>query len=254
MECQEINGFPNFESVQATIVPDNGAMHISCNKGHTTLHVLTQPKHELLSELSICAIKDGYYREGVVSFASALESLYRFYVKVILLTNGVDSKEFEKSWSAINLSERQFGAFSIAYLIETGVAYKNLPADQVKFRNKVVHNGQIPSLDEAIQYCQSAATCALPIIKQLESDKYIKTKTDIISSISASARNKAESIGMRISAGGILTPLSLRPGQSEINIANYLEEHKNWNVENVVAEIATHATALNSLLTPETRD
>lgn len=58
---------------------DDGRYEITCEKEHRSVVILNNIKFELLFEIGLNATVDGYYREVVSSFASALERFYEFY-------------------------------------------------------------------------------------------------------------------------------------------------------------------------------
>jgi len=101
----------------------------------------------------------GYYRESVSSFASALERFNEFCIRVITKRRGIDNAVFEKSWNLMaKQSERQLGAFISLWVTEFGEIpvllcdKKMKKEDMVRFRNRVVHEGKIPTREEAIKF------------------------------------------------------------------------------------------------------
>jgi hypothetical protein len=63
---------------------DTGKYEVVCDCGHRSAVVLQNLKFELLFEMGINAIVDGYPREAVSSFSAALERFYEFYWRVAL--------------------------------------------------------------------------------------------------------------------------------------------------------------------------
>jgi len=65
-------------------VNDSGIYEITCHKGHKSKTYITNNDFEILFDYSINAIADGYYREAVSSFTSAMERYFEFFIKSIL--------------------------------------------------------------------------------------------------------------------------------------------------------------------------
>lgn len=150
-------------------VNDEGYYMGACPKGHALRYLCDQPLFEILFEIGVNAILDGYNREAVSSFASSLERFYEYYVSVLTLKNKIDPSQFENAWNSVSAqSERQLGGFIFAYLMETGRAPSLLPNLQVSFRNKVIHKGHIPSQVNAIAFGQAVLNVINPIVKDLK--------------------------------------------------------------------------------------
>jgi hypothetical protein len=138
--------------VPLTRLSDNGEYEVECGKGHISTVILDNVKFELLFEIGLNAIIDGYPREAVSSFASALERFYEFYWRVVMRHHGIDKSDIDSSWKPLSKqSERQMGAYVTAATLLT----KNIPNllntnKEVPFRNKVIHNGYVPTTEEAI--------------------------------------------------------------------------------------------------------
>lgn len=60
---------------------DNGRYVYTCNQGHTRTSVLQQDRFQLLFQIGIHAIVDGYPREAVADFASSLERFFEFFYR-----------------------------------------------------------------------------------------------------------------------------------------------------------------------------
>jgi hypothetical protein len=116
---------------------------------------LLKEKFEILFDFGSAAFLDGYYREAVANFATALERFFEFFVRTVCRRRGIDDAAFDKTWKLMaKQSERQLGAFAALYLLERGTAPDFLDPNQLKasFRNAVVHGGRIPSRKETIEY------------------------------------------------------------------------------------------------------
>lgn len=135
-------------------IAEDGKYEVVCEKGHHATVVLNNLKFELLFEIALNAIIDGYYREAVTSFASSLERFYEFYWRVVMHKSSVADSDITAAWKPLaRMSERQIGGYVSASLLLTGHVPKMLnPNKEVPFRNNVVHNGYVPSKDEAISF------------------------------------------------------------------------------------------------------
>ncbi|HHF3271850.1 TPA: hypothetical protein ACPJ2V_004637 [Vibrio diabolicus] len=115
--------------------------------------MLNAAKYEILYDLGMNALGDGYTRESVSSFASALERFYEFFIKFQMVNTGITSELADQAWKTVsNQSERQLGAFTYLYLSSLGELPPELSSNDRGFRNKVIHKGYIPSVDEAIGF------------------------------------------------------------------------------------------------------
>ena len=83
-----------------------------CPSGHHIHVALGNQKFELLFESAALALLDGYRREAIAGFSSALERFYEFYIQVIVHKNMIFGDSFSKTWKELSSrSERQLGAF-----------------------------------------------------------------------------------------------------------------------------------------------
>jgi hypothetical protein len=157
---------------------------VLCPRGHNTRFIYDAPRHEMLFEAGINALNDGYYREAVSSFAVALERFYEYAIRVILtsLIEKVGSDVFDNTWKLISKqSERQIGAFYLLYLN----VFHQLPVafdvnflkqhklklssnnDPVNFRNRVVHQGFIPTYEQSLVFGEAVNFYIRAGLKQL---------------------------------------------------------------------------------------
>lgn len=133
-------------------IQDGNVYEFACQFGHKNVVLVPQLKFEILFEIGLNAIVDGYYREAVSSVASALERFQEFYLRVVAHKTG-RAMEFEGAWRhLVKQSERQLGAFVLASVIHSGAEPNILASKWVEFRNLVIHRGKIPSLGEATNF------------------------------------------------------------------------------------------------------
>lgn len=140
--------------VPVSQLADDGRYEVRCDLGHESIVILDNVKFELLFEMGLNAIFDGYPREAVSSFTSSLERFYEFYWRVSMHYTGVPVTEIDEAWKPMSkMSERQLGAFITASMVLTGSKPRLLnPNKQVPFRNSVIHNGYVPTKAEAIDF------------------------------------------------------------------------------------------------------
>jgi hypothetical protein len=133
---------------------DDGKYQVVCSNGHTSTVVLRNLKFELLFEMGINAIVDGYTRESVSSFSAALERFYEFYWRVAQAHLSISDDVTNTAWKVLsNQSERQLGAYVSASLLLMKESPRLLsPNREVPFRNNVIHKGCLPVAEEAIEF------------------------------------------------------------------------------------------------------
>jgi len=156
---------PCLSEGRITIVPvqvrDDSRYSLTCHFGHTTVTVSQQLKFEVLYEIGASAILDGYYREAVASFAASLERFYEFSIRVLLSAENPHELA-DSCLKKLKLSEPQRGAFVGLWT----AAFKDVPALQsnsrTEFRNNVIHNGKIPSKEEAISFGEDVLNLLRP--------------------------------------------------------------------------------------------
>ncbi|UKS27298.1 hypothetical protein LOZ80_38695 [Paenibacillus sp. HWE-109] len=146
-------------------IRDDGIYSVTCFNGHESTIVLNHHKYEILFEMGVLALSDGYTREAVSNFAASLERFYEFSIEVFLRNSGVYGSAFEQTWKNLrNQSERQLGAYLILYLNHyskyelIGKQPEMFDDKLTKFRNDVIHKGKFPSYDEVIKYSEAVFT------------------------------------------------------------------------------------------------
>lgn len=167
MECSQESSLLDLQPVTVAM-NDERFFEMTCSKGHRSLTIIQQPKHEVLFELGMNALVDGYPREAVTSFASCLENFYEFCIKHVSLYKGVDKACFEAGWKPMaKQSERQLGAFIMLWLNYFGSAPSLLKSNSKELRNKVVHKGCIPEIKQAINFGDDVVTCISSNLKDM---------------------------------------------------------------------------------------
>lgn len=164
--------------VPVSQLADDGLYQVKCDKGHLGNVILGNVKFELLFEMGLNALVDGYPREAVSSFTSSLERFYEFYWRVAMTHAGVAASDIDQAWKPLSkMSERQLGAFTTASLVLTKSKPNLLNTNkQVPFRNNVIHNGYVPKNEEAVDFGRSVMVLiqeGLEELRCLESEALI---------------------------------------------------------------------------------
>lgn len=150
---------------------NDGVYEITCPKGHEFKIYIPYHHFQKLFENGLDALCDQYYIEALSSFASSYERFMEFFLRVVLKSRGVNAEAFDKAWKNANLSERQLGGFIFVYLKEFGESPNILDQNDYKLRNKVIHNGYFPTIEECIKYGDKVLEFIRPVIKLLRGNK-----------------------------------------------------------------------------------
>lgn len=154
------------------ILKEKGSYEFYCGNGHKNILVIINHKFDLLFQSGIQAIIDGYYRESVFNFATSLERFYEYIIKIIILCSDSNKtlNDFNKYFKPFkNSSERQIGAFYILYSQVIKGPPKQIDQDNfTKIRNSVVHNGYIPTFNEAIKIGDLVSTYVDTILSEIQ--------------------------------------------------------------------------------------
>jgi hypothetical protein len=152
MECMKELGRPSFEPF---LVPyyDDRVGYVECSRGHKSAILLQSHKFEVLLESGASALAAGFTLEAASTFSAALERFYEFCLQVLSTQRNMSSAVYEQMFKPMaRQSERQLGAFMALHAVELGIAYS--PNHRIaEFRNNVIHKGQIPTPEEAYDFC-----------------------------------------------------------------------------------------------------
>lgn len=173
MVCMDCERLGLYKEGGVTLYPvpvlNDSVYDFECRYGHKCTTFIQSEKFEILFEIALNAILDGYYREAVTSAASSLERFYEYFVRLIVRSKGLDLSEFDKTWNCVkNMSERQIGMFVAVYLMHFKKAPLLMAKSQSAFRNDVVHKGRIPQRMEAVAYLNSVAAIVNPLLLELK--------------------------------------------------------------------------------------
>lgn len=180
--CKERNIITSDSSYQWVSIVEGGVYEYECLNGHSTILNHQAHKFQVLFEIACQAIVDGYYRDAIASFSSSLERFYEFYVEAILIKNELyDSNIAQIKKMNSNSSEREYGAFSLVYLLEERsvphdverMKTKDLDNKEFKsFRNNVIHKGHIPSRINAMCFGQIVLDFIIPVLLSISKKEY----------------------------------------------------------------------------------
>ena len=179
---------------------DSGKYEVVCGHGHTSTVVLNNVKFELLFEMGINALADGYCKDAVSSFAAALERFYEFYWLVAMEHLLVPEETVEAAWKVLSRqSERQAGAYVSAALALTKEAPSLLnPNKEIEFRNRVIHKGYVPTDEEATSFGD-----ALMVLINRELDKLRRTAPEAVKTVYTRLLPKNEKTSDEEIVGGV---------------------------------------------------
>ena len=79
---------------------DDGKYEVHCAAGHVSKVTVDNVKFELLFEMGLNALVDGYPREAVSSFTSALERFYEFYWHMVATFHSIPPEQSDVAWEA----------------------------------------------------------------------------------------------------------------------------------------------------------
>ena len=151
------------------IEPTNeGRFNATCDAGHEFDISVGYHDFQILFEIGINAIHDGYYREAIGSFTASYERFLEFFTRLITFCSKIDDSEIENSWKQVSKkSERQLGAFIFLYLITYKEAPPLLSTARVALRNEVIHKGKIPTRADCSEYGNDILKIILRVLRKL---------------------------------------------------------------------------------------
>lgn len=241
-------GFSKGEQTNIAIpfepVNDSGIYEINCSKGHISKTYIDNLDFEILFDYSLNAIVDGYYREAVSSFTSAMERYFEFFIKVILNESGSNFKDLDSIWKTISSqSERQLGAYIIMYAQKFSEQPILLNSNkEIPFRNNVIHKGYIPTKQEAIEFGQNTLLIIETSLLKLknifpkatnETFDYYSYKR--LGQIKLQEEEKAKGVEQIYACTNIMTTIDVKNGR-EINE----NDGRQGNIEKQLTRILEH--------------
>jgi hypothetical protein len=211
-------------------IKEENIYHFKCINGHDNLFEISAFKFELLYESGLCAIRDYYYLESVISLSASLERFNEFFVKILMLSKGYTIDQFDNVFKNIaNQTERQIGAFIFMY-----AAFFNdsapllLKSKSVEFRNKVVHKGYLPNEEEIMKYAEDIFNVIRSNYLKLNS-VYRQIIRDYSGQTQSTNRKKYNDMARNFNTSiAVFCPISgLTDFSKERNFKEYFEKVKN---------------------------
>lgn len=208
-ECRAGDVDPAFEvSIREDRVYDT-----VCSRGHRVETIVRALRHEILFEIAVDALKDGYYREAVLSFDASRERFQEVAIRIILQTLGADRVSIEAAWKVMNSqSERQLGAYTALWPAKYRETARILTPKEVAHRNRVAHQGLIPSEEQAEKFGEAVYNIIVPSIDRLNENR--DSVTDELNRQMFEAYDRARPDGRwsQLSPGLMLNSREIRQG------------------------------------------
>ena len=152
-KCLNDNIGPYIPCSSIDDINDQEVHEIVCERGHKCYYQIGNQKFDILFTLGIQAMSEGYYREAIVNFTSALERFYEYAITLMLLINEVPYEEVSDFYKNIGKhSERELGAFCSLYYMVRKVPPTLLSNSKRSFRNDVIHGGISPKYEKTLEY------------------------------------------------------------------------------------------------------
>ncbi|WP_338631363.1 hypothetical protein [Clostridium baratii] len=220
-----------YSSVEWVTFNDDGVFKYKCGNNHITYSVCYNEKFEILFEKGVGGLKRGDYYSASICFAAALERFYEFAIKVMLHESEIAEDEINEAFKGMNRSsERELGAFYILYLKEFRKACPKMGTTSIKFRNKVIHKGYMPTYGESLKYGEQVLSYIRDIEKRLAS-KYSTEKMfevafkrigNLMNKVSEEEKIEFENIST-ISMHTIIGLENINTEQEKVTIEQYLK-------------------------------
>jgi hypothetical protein len=154
-ECSDTAG--GVAVFHVATIREDGLYTGKCPNGHDLLVATQTLRHEMLFEIALNAIVDGYRREAISSFSAAVERFFEFAIRVLAKNRKLTPQIFDQAWRVVaRQSERQLGAFVSLYTVRLGELPTILSNKMVELRNDVIHRGVLPDLEDVLRFGAAA--------------------------------------------------------------------------------------------------
>lgn len=224
MECQKELGHPSFEPIFADYY-DQAVAYIECSRGHKSAILLQSQKFEILLESAANALLEGYTIEAASSLSAAYERFFEFSISVLCEKNLISLQSLKETFKQVSkYSERQIGGFLFLHLVTFGKNYA-LNTKIPETRNKIIHQGYIPTPEEVVNFGELIYREIYLITQLLKSDMAFELQRVIMNDL----RLKNEEIPLDIpratSTGTMFFSLSMAEQKQSFNeaLASYKE-------------------------------
>jgi hypothetical protein len=144
----------------ATPYQEGPLYELCCPNGDKAVVQLGNPKHEILFQMGAYSLLDGIYRDAVSTFGSSLEEFWEFSFQVISASKGEQVPvprvrrgrkiRFENAWREV-------------FKTEPAV----LTAEEYEIRNRVMHEGYVPTEEEAFDFGNQILVRVSPAMQTL---------------------------------------------------------------------------------------
>jgi hypothetical protein len=169
MTCMECSLEQGEAVVVRAFLRDDGTYNYTCERVHKSRILIQEPHHEMLFELGVRAILDGYFREAITAFSACVERFQELAIRAILQKYGMSTTDASSNSKKMYHSERQLGGFWFLWLATFKAPPWVIKQEYVTIRNQVVHGGRIPDRTEAVRFGDMVRGVILnnaPILKQ----------------------------------------------------------------------------------------
>lgn len=189
-KCMEEAGNAYIPRMVRLVPKHSGLYRFVCSKGHEGAVVLQERHFQLLFEIGLHALNDGYPREAVADFTASLERFFEFYTKFVFRLQGIGQEAIRLTWRHMAAqSERQLGSYVAAYVMHQKTVAPVLSSESVSFRNNVTHKGHIPSQKEALAFGEAVKAIVQPILETLAERHPEELQSDTFAHIAAQNPN-----------------------------------------------------------------
>jgi hypothetical protein len=150
---KEDSKYPEGHPTFLTNLDDEFVFTTTCPDSHENTFVFNNYRFQVLFHLGMVSLQEGYYREAIFNFATAVERFYEFFIEVIMTQHGISYDTFNSTWRHVAAqSERQLGAYIFAYLMHFKTEPMIMKQKQIELRNSVIHKGRLASKIDAEVY------------------------------------------------------------------------------------------------------
>lgn len=212
-------------------VRDDGAYELRCQRGHHSICLIHEEKHEVLFKIAIDAFCKGSYRDAILSGAASAERFFEHFIRAAYKAHGIDPAASESSWKSIKRqSERQLGAYVVLHTITFGRPPPIMSETQTRLRNEVAHNGHIPTRETTFTYLEHIMGNVVPVVTSVRSDKDLRAacldlQCERIQAAHA-ALGKAPVLKI-VTHGGIQTPIGILSQSPQLKtLQDYVKIHE----------------------------
>jgi hypothetical protein len=225
--------FEDRQWVEFIDVNDQGVYSTTCPEGHKVICGLSNRHYELLFDRAACAFVDGYYREAIATFASALERFFEFYIRVVARHSGIVDSALTDFWRPLgNRSERQLGAVYFAYVIQNKRAFPYAHQKMEELRNNVVHKGLFATQTNAFEFGEYVYDTIWALLEELQKASKEALDKEWNASYLAEVKAARDRLGFKgnLSGMGVATLIQThaRKSKSFADAIIAFERHNPW--------------------------